>query len=387
MSLLLLVGLAWSGTDADVTTGVVAFQQGDYARAVEDLEEALEDPSQLKPKNVPKAWFHLGRTYFALERGPEAADAFAKVREVDPSGEWDKSLDAAMAPEIWLNAGLMALAEDRSAEAERLLSHHLALRPATHAALDLRGQARQRQGDTAGAIADFDAYLALVEATPPADPDILGAYVAYRRALLAREANDVTQALELVERGVALATREYGRLDGHALTSAHAEQYAQATADLGALRLDLLLNSPLHRDVALNEFEAAVAERPDDGVLWLAYAQLLEAVDEDKAIAAYDKAAAIESSAFLAHYNLGALYNNRAATAARLANATGSDLEYQVHQTELVLALTTALPHFEKAHELDPTDASVLDALLQATMMLGDMPAYEAYKAKRDALP
>ena len=44
--------------DTKVTSGVVAYDQGDYEQAVEYLNEALSEPNQLKEKNVPKAYYY-----------------------------------------------------------------------------------------------------------------------------------------------------------------------------------------------------------------------------------------------------------------------------------------------------------------------------------------
>ncbi|MCP4921423.1 MAG: hypothetical protein GY913_31385 [Proteobacteria bacterium] len=105
-----------------------------------------------------------------------------------------------------------------------------------------------------------------------------------------------------------------------------------------------------------------------------------------KAVTAYEKAAAFPDSAFHAHFNLGALYDNQAAAAAMAANDTMDEAAHALHSEAMAAALTAARPHFEKAHELNPTDTTVLDGLMQRTMMTGDLPEYEVYKARRAAL-
>ncbi|MCP4808104.1 MAG: hypothetical protein GY913_31390 [Proteobacteria bacterium] len=195
MSFLLLATLAMAGTDADVTTGVVALNQGDYAKAFLELQQGLEDPSTLKPKNVPKAWYNLGQAFMATDRPVEAAMAYANALDADIDGAWAKQMQATVVPQLLLQTGLIALSEASNAgtpdpgvltEAERLLTHAIALIPEQHTGYDLRGQVRDLQGDKVGAQADYTRCLELAEASPPASPDILLAYVAYRSALLKR---------------------------------------------------------------------------------------------------------------------------------------------------------------------------------------------------------
>ncbi|MBP7498180.1 MAG: hypothetical protein KA792_11005 [Bacteroidales bacterium] len=62
-------------------------------------------------------------------------------------------------------------------------------------------------------------------------------------------------------------------------------------------------------------------------------------------------------------YNLGALYNNEAARLFSIANATTDQKKYDEFKAQADLYLQKALPHLEKAHQLQPDDKSIINSL------------------------
>jgi len=49
-----------------VTAGVVKFETGDFDQALEKLNTALDNPSQLDDKSKAKAWLYKGKTLISI---------------------------------------------------------------------------------------------------------------------------------------------------------------------------------------------------------------------------------------------------------------------------------------------------------------------------------
>ncbi len=395
--LTLLCSLALAGSDSDVT-GVVAYDQGQYDKAALRLEEALEDPSALKTRNVAKAWLYLSRTYLAQQRFLEAGQALVQARAADTEGAQAKGIDAAAAALVpylaqlslvALHQGLGGADEQRAAmlsQSAEIATVAHALAPQEYLLLDVRAQALEQSGRKAEALEDFALALALAEESPAPHPDPLVGYIAYRLALLQRfEGGDLTLALATLHRGQALLEREAARLERPS-----EEQRAQieaGRADLQAFELDLYLNSPDLLAQALEKFEAALAADRAQPLVLLAFASLMERQDPARAAELYAEAIQLGGETeFTGRFNLGALYVNQAAEASKIASMATDDATYRAASEEVIRALTEARPHMERAHALQPTDEATLRALEQITAQLDDAEAHRAYKAKREAL-
>ncbi|MEI6455952.1 MAG: tetratricopeptide repeat protein [bacterium] len=92
----------------------------------------------------------------------------------------------------------------------------------------------------------------------------------------------------------------------------------------------------------------------------------------EKAVAAYEKAIALNPSYFEPFFNLGILYNNVAAEILLKANNLPNDAtaEYDKLKAEADSYLSKALPFLEKASEISPTDIDTLMALKQIYVRL-----------------
>ena len=81
--------------DGKVTTGVVELQQGNCYDAVKTLRTALSMSAEMKPKNIPKAWFSLGDRDLAthlyrserLARGATKSEVDCRVRGSRRTGD------------------------------------------------------------------------------------------------------------------------------------------------------------------------------------------------------------------------------------------------------------------------------------------------------------
>jgi tetratricopeptide (TPR) repeat protein len=408
---LLTAAPAKAGTNADVITGVVAYQQGDYQTAISEFKSAVEDPSTLKEKYVPKAYYYLGKSFISdlsqavlekserlaeLEDAPVwAANAYLRARETD-DGKWGESLDIAtreLHPAL-LQQGLALLNQaGREEEEQRAQTLNRALErlepavlfvPDDYMGLDLRAQCFDNLGRKADAYAGYVASLE-AHAAKPGHPDVLVGYTAYRAALIARyEQEDLSKALDWVKLGIARVESEYTRAES--ADDNLRVLYENALDDLGKFRLDIYLNTPDLRDEALGEFLAATQAEPDNYVLMVAYASMLESSDIDAAMTTYQKAIAIDPSQHIAYFNLAAVYVNRAAVLSKQENEI-EDMTQATKIHESVLEnVQTARPFLEKAHEISPTDLGTIRALKQVLIQLDDVEAYQIIKAKEKAL-
>ncbi|MDR0969899.1 MAG: tetratricopeptide repeat protein [Lentimicrobiaceae bacterium] len=97
--------------------------------------------------------------------------------------------------------------------------------------------------------------------------------------------------------------------------------------------------------------------------------------NKDTAIEYYKKAIAIKPDYFDAVYNLGALYINEANKITATANELPLEEQkkYEEMTEEAAEILRTALPYVEKAHELDPSDATKAALLgIYSTLKMND---------------
>lgn len=414
--LCILVSAAWlsvlmarpscAGDDANVDAGVAAFEQQDFDLAIRELEAALEDPGALRPDNVPRARYHLGKALLAAykangnpETGPlgeapvRAATALLEVR-ASASEEWaDRAAAEVDGAAMILANGASAVfsapeGEGRSeaiARSDRWMSKAIELRPQTYMLYDARGQIREMGGRKDEAYEDFRQALAQYKAQPPDPPDLYIGYAAYRAATVSRfDRGDPTQALSELEEGLALLETEWARTGTASPELQHT--YAQMTRDLDHARLDILLNTPELLQTALDEFETSVREQPDDFKLIVAYASLLEHTDPAAAIVMYERAISVDGTQSVAQHNLGAIYFNRSTA---LFNQADQMMDYEAAeavQEEALAELRKARPHFEKALSLSPDDESTLQALKSIMLNLGDTEAYESYKERLQQL-
>jgi tetratricopeptide (TPR) repeat protein len=149
------------------------------------------------------------------------------------------------------------------------------------------------------------------------------------------------------------------------------------------------------------EAEASVAlaidKDPDNAVLYSVQGSLFDkkasaatdAKDEaamnmwyDKAEQAYKSSIAKDPKYFDAYFNIGVLYNNRAAFEYEKCNAIKSDTEYMKCKKVADDIYLKAVPYFESAHELDATDVQTMQQLMKLYAKTSDQAKFAAMKAK-----
>lgn len=395
--------------DTKVTTGIVNFNQNDFQNAINNLEIALSNTKDLKPSNIPKAYYYYGmslkRQYEATykehplqlqENYMKALEAFNNSIKTD-DGNWKKKCEmekSMLVPNI-LNFGMLALNEANSLKgsaksgllekSEKFLEAAQSNDFENYLAYDLLAQVKLMKGDSVQALNNFKDAVKYFEAKPPKNPDLLIAYVGYRLALLERYKNhDYEKALSSLEKGKSLLEKEFSRIAEK--TESVKNTYDNAKKDLSSFELDIYLNVPKKLNEALQKFESAIKAEPNNYIIHVAYASLLEKTNVEKAIEVYEKAAKIKPSETTAWFNLGALYNNIAAEYSKQANETSDYSKAAELQKKVILNFEKAYPNFQKVHELDPNDISTINALLQIAVTTEKMEDYTLYKEKKKAL-
>lgn len=415
LALCLTVPLFAQDKNVKLTTAMVDYNGRNYAKAMKNFDFALDGGhSGLKEKNVPKAYFHRAKCRILLftQRAKAQDTAFLRqnsnavllsyddykmARETD-DGKWGKKISAEMAVIVnqALNGGLQGLNMSYKLDGEKRKEVVKGIIPyfdiacaednKNYMGFDLRGQAKLTIADTAGAYEDFNTSRGLFNSNPPKQADQLIAYVYYRAALIERYANnDLDKALASIQQGLQVAEKEHIRMMGTPNLSEEKkaqikQQFEGVQKDLKAFELDIYLNSPDKLQEALAKFENGIKENPNDYTVHVAYASMLEKVDRDKAIEIYKKAIAIDAGREIAHFNLGALYNN---IAKEWYDKAMAETDYEKADSLQKIgdqAFADGYPHFQNALKANPKSLSTVKALKQIALRLEKMDDFEEYK-------
>jgi tetratricopeptide (TPR) repeat protein len=149
--------------------------------------------------------------------------------------------------------------------------------------------------------------------------------------------------------------------------------------------------NPALYDRALAKFEQDIQKNPNDELLKMAYAQLLESKDMQKAIKIYESILEKNPNNKDVLFNLGALYNNAGKEKYDKANKSSDNNEYKKLLDEAKADFKKALTYIEKSYQLSE-NASVQDkkamlkALVQICTLLEENEKLKTYKAAFDAL-
>ncbi|MEM7040266.1 MAG: hypothetical protein AAF570_25080, partial [Bacteroidota bacterium] len=410
--LIMLMGsTAFAQLDHKITTGVVAYQQQDYKKAIKALSEGLADPGKLKDKNKPKGYYHRGMSYMMYMRqvagkiqkaeDKEAAaakyeaemdglvlkayDDFKNAKATD-DGKWTKKIDAQMTMlgASIMQSGLMILngafdqgltpeqKNEAFKETVKYMGIAAEISPDNYIPFDLQAQAELNMKDSTAAYKNFTTASEKFTAKKPARPDLLVAYTFYRKALIERyKMKDIDKALGTLEAGLNTLEGEWARLSAKKADYPEEawpklqKQYDGAKNDLSNFELDMLLNSPERLQQAVDKFDKAIANEPQNYIKHVAYAQLLERVDQEKAGEVYIMATKIDPKKHIAFFNLGAMYVNQGVELYKKANEIEDNYEeakkLQAEGDELY---KKAFPYLESAAEIEPCDRETLQALM-----------------------
>jgi tetratricopeptide (TPR) repeat protein len=141
--------------------------------------------------------------------------------------------------------------------------------------------------------------------------------------------------------------------------------------------------------------KSSIQKNPNSAVLWFVLASLydkraFETNDEiamnewyNKAEQAYKRSIELDPKFFDSNFNMGVLYNNRAAYEYEKCNVINKDALYTKCKREADEVYVKALPYFESAHDLRPDDKQVIGQLMKLYAKTGEQVKYEAMKRKQ----
>jgi len=138
-------------------------------------------------------------------------------------------------------------------------------------------------------------------------------------------------------------------------------------------------------DAALEYLNTAIEKDPENPSFYYARGVLYEGTDKDKAIENYEKCLEIDNGFFNALYNIGVIYYNKGVEQQNVANDKTTTKEFNAAMEVANGFWEKSLPYMEKAHEVQPEEAAVLETLKGLYYRFERMDKYNEVKAKLEA--
>ncbi len=139
-------------------------------------------------------------------------------------------------------------------------------------------------------------------------------------------------------------------------------------------------------DAALEYLNTAIEKDPENPSFYYARGVLFESIDKDKAIENYKSCLEIDDKFFNSLYNLGVIFYNKGVEQQNVANDKTTTKEFNAAMKVANEYWEQSLPYMEKAHEVQPEEAAVLETLKGLYYRFERMDKYNEVKAKLEAL-
>ncbi len=373
--------LATSAQNSNVVSAYNYMQDGNLEKAVEFIEPAITNETTAAKE---KTWRYRGDIYRLIVNSdkpelhtkfPDALDkavaSYLKANELDTKGSYkqDNTRSLGGLQVMALNGGNDAFNAKQYDKAIEMYAHSERIAKAfgqvDSNAVYNSALAFESKGDLAGAIGRYKECIAIGYDKP----DV------YRYLSNLQKRNGDANA--------ALATAQAGR-------KAH-------PADKEIMLDELALLMELGRDSEVEgSLDAAIAADPKNVTLVLVKAQLFDQKANPKegatvseadatkysalAEAEYKKAIEIDPTNFDAPYNVGVLYNNRAAGEYEKCAKIKDDAAYAKCKKAADQIYLNAIPFFEKAHAIKADDKSTLQQLKKLYAITGNTDSFERMK-------
>ncbi|MDA8696027.1 tetratricopeptide repeat protein [Flavobacteriales bacterium] len=338
----------------DVVSAYNANQDGDYLKAAEYIDKAIDDP---KANIKEKTWRYRGNIYTNLAADSalytqvpdaleKAAMSLMKAEELDAKNRYEseRQADVARGASIAGNAGISYF----------------------------NSGVFGRAGELFVTAAEMTQMLGAVDTMA-----IFNSALCFEKANLNDRA--VEQYMMCGAYGyqvpeVFLFVANIHKMEGDTAKALTTLQNARGDFP----REQALIIEELNIYLIAGEFERAkenlmlAAEQdPTNEILWFSLGSVYDNLNmQDEAVEAYAKSLEIKPDYFDANYNLGALYFNKAVQMVNDANDMWKprmSKDESAKQTEMEKGgkamFSTALPYLEKALEVDPEDRETLRSL------------------------
>lgn len=374
-----------------VTAGSLELNNQNYERAIQYLREALNKPDLLDAKTTVKANVKLLQAYIyyyakerdkALEKYPtlveEAFQCYKTASSPSNSKYFTRYREEvnAVLPTLgqllYLEA-FNAFQKEDYATALQLVNNAKQIFgkgkiPDFYGIHSLEGYIYLQQGDTEKAIPSLEKAIAIYKKNPPQQKDKTVAYLYGKLAEIYADKGNKEKAIYYLNEG-----RETFPQDQNLIN----------------IETQIYLRPEFYNE-ALAKYEKLAAEKPDDEMAQLIYAQLLEKSDINQALTQYQKVLRLNPNNLIANYNIGAIYVNKAAEASqKLKQIQGDKQLFEQTKAEMLSYFEKALPYMEKAYQLEPesrTTLSTLTALIQITTYLDMQEKADFYRKKKQEL-
>ncbi|HPF91667.1 MAG TPA: tetratricopeptide repeat protein [Flavobacteriales bacterium] len=375
-ALMMSVGL--SAQNANVVSAYNYMQDGDLAKAVEYIEPAILDA---KTGAAEKTWRYRGDIYRLIVMGEDAA----------LKSQFPEAMDKAV--ESYLKANELDSKGNYKTENVRALGALQGL------SLNSGNEAFTNKNYDA-AIANYARSEKIAKAFGQVDTNAI-----FNSALAYESKGDATKAIERYRDAIAAGYNKAEVYRYIASLQRKGEDLNGAIATIGEGRAkfpddkELILDEMSYLLAADRSAEAeesvklGLSKDPNNAVLWSILASLYdkkasdakeEAVMQEwytKAEEAYKKSIELDPKFFDSYFNIGVLYNNRAAYEYEKCNKIKSDTEYTKCKAVADEIYVKAVPYFEKAHELKADDVQTIQQLMKLYAKNGNQEKYAQMKA------
>lgn len=374
----LLLSLGLSAQNSNVVSAYNYMQDGDLAKAVEYIEPATQDS---KTGAVEKTWRYRGDIYRLIAMGEDAAlksafpdaldkavESYLKANELDTKGSYKIENVKAL-------GALQGLSLNTGNDAFTAKNYDAAI----------ANYARSEKIAKAFGVADTNAIFNSALAYE-SKGDAANAITRYREAIAA----GYNKAE--VYRYIASLQRKGDDLNGAIATIGEGRSKFPDDKELILDEMSYLLAADRSAE-AEESVKLGLSKDPNNAVLWSILASLYDKKASDakeeaamvewytKAEEAYKKSIELDPKFFDSYFNIGVLYNNRAAFEYEKCNKIKSDTEYTKCKTVADDIYVKAIPFFEQAHELKADDVQTIQQLMKLYAKNGDQEKYAKMKA------
>lgn len=373
-----MMSVGLSAQNANVVSAYNYMQDGDLAKAVEYIEPAILDA---KTGAAEKTWRYRGDIYRLIVMGEDAA----------LKSQFPEAMDKAV--ESYLKANELDSKGNYKTENVRALGALQGL------SLNSGNEAFTNKNYDA-AIANYARSEKIAKAFGQVDTNAI-----FNSALAYESKGDATKAIERYRDAIAAGYNKAEVYRYIASLQRKGEDLNGAIATIGEGRAkfpddkELILDEMSYLLAADRSAEAeesvklGLSKDPNNAVLWSILASLYdkkasdakeEAVMQEwytKAEEAYKKSIELDPKFFDSYFNIGVLYNNRAAYEYEKCNKIKSDTEYTKCKAVADEIYVKAVPYFEKAHELKADDVQTIQQLMKLYAKNGNQEKYAEMKA------
>lgn len=380
---LAIATLSLSAQNANVVNAYNYMNSGDLDKAVEYIEPATTDA---KTGVNEKTWRYRGGIYSSIALGEDerlkaaypdaikkATESFVRANELDTKGSYKVENQRALLnlQGHSLNTGNDAFTAKDYGRAIALYGNAERIAKSMGAvdtnAIFNSALAYESMGDHKGAIGRYREALAVGYAKPE-----IYRYI----ASLERKSEDLDGAITTLREGVTKYPEDKDMLIDLMSYLLIADRSAEA---------EEIVKLALQRD-------------PENAVLYSVLGSLYDGKANpkegsvppeaemnkwyDMAEGAYKTSIEKDPKFFDSYFNIGVLYNNRAAFEYEKCNAIKSDSEYMKCKKVADELYLKAQPYFEQAHELRADDVQTIQQLMKLYAKTSDQSKYDAMKAK-----